>query len=193
MCSLSIDVWMAIKCKEKINFNSVCKKRTVIIVVVKGRELEIGRARVWEYQESECEWEGGGGTRMWFRMRSRTVTWCVDLLSSRWSKEVWCCIYVCLPDSLNACLLLPYIHMPVYLQPFMSACFHTSVSACLQVDQKNVPTLVVFKNSRYTINARCPSTIVKRNPLAFYPYPTFVIPITSMDTIPKAITVVALK
>ena len=59
--------------------------------------------------------------------------------------------------------------------------------------KKNVPTLVVFKNTRYTINARCPSMVVKRNSLAFYPYPTFVIPTTSMDTIPKTMTVVALK
>ena len=35
--------------------------------------------------------------------------------------------------------------------------------------------------------------VVKRNSLAFYPYPTFVIPTTSMDTILKTMKVVALK
>ena len=68
-----------------------------------------------------------------------------------------------------------------------------SLTALSQVDQKNFPTLVVSKNTRYTINARCLSMVVKRNSLAFQPYPAFVILITSMDTIPKTVPVVTLK
>ena len=59
--------------------------------------------------------------------------------------------------------------------------------------KKNAPTLVIFKNTRYVIYVTCLSMVGKRNSLAFYPFPTFVITTTSMDTIPKTVPVVTLK
>ena len=59
--------------------------------------------------------------------------------------------------------------------------------------KKNASTLVIFKNTRYVIYITCLSMVGKRNSLAFYPYPTFVIMTTSMDTIPKTVPVVTLK
>ena len=53
-------------------------------------------------------------------------------------------------------------------------------------------TLVVLKDTRFTVNATCFSMVAKRNSLAFVLYPTFVILTTDMDIIPKTKVIIVL-
>ena len=72
---------------------------------------------------------------------------------------------------------------------------YISVNITISQNAESVDSadLVILENTRCVIYVTYLSMDGNRDSLAFHPYPTFVVLTTSMDTIPKTVSVVILK